>query len=209
MSKQRRNKISEQFAVRLISMLESPAYAALSISGHRVISRLEIELAHHGGNDNGKLPVTYEDFVAFGIARECVSPAIREAVALGFVQITRQGRAGNAEYREPTLYRLTYVYPRGGKYDPPTDDWRKIETIEQAKTIAKEARAKKSANAIRLGKLSQKSMKRNKNQYGNSELKPVGKPRTETDQVPVRKPRTTAIPRNPELLSISGGKGAA
>jgi len=66
----RRNAISEQFAVRVISMLESPAYGALSLSGHKVLARLEIELAHHGGNDNGKLPVTYQNFVDFGIARE-------------------------------------------------------------------------------------------------------------------------------------------
>ena len=49
----RKNRISGQFAVRLIEMLESPAYRALSVSAHRVISRIEIELASHGGNDNG------------------------------------------------------------------------------------------------------------------------------------------------------------
>jgi hypothetical protein len=31
-----------------------------------VISRIEIELAHHGGNDNGQLPVTTDDFVEYG-----------------------------------------------------------------------------------------------------------------------------------------------
>jgi hypothetical protein len=35
----RRNSISGQFAARLIEMLESPAYRALSRSGHMVISR--------------------------------------------------------------------------------------------------------------------------------------------------------------------------
>jgi hypothetical protein len=32
------------------------------------INYLEIELAHHGGNDNGRLPVTYEDFIEYGNA---------------------------------------------------------------------------------------------------------------------------------------------
>ena len=41
----RRNRISGQFAARLIEMLKSPAYRALSASGHKVISRIEIELA--------------------------------------------------------------------------------------------------------------------------------------------------------------------
>jgi len=63
----RRNSISGQFAPRRIQMLESPAYRALSRSGHMVISRIEIELAAHGGND-GRLPVTVEDFVHYGVA---------------------------------------------------------------------------------------------------------------------------------------------
>jgi hypothetical protein len=49
----RRNRINCQFAARPIEMLESPAYRVLSLSAHRVITRIEIELAHHGGNDNG------------------------------------------------------------------------------------------------------------------------------------------------------------
>ena len=200
----RMNRISGQFSARLIEMLESPAYGALSLSGHKVLTRLEIELAHHGGNDNGKLPVTYEDFVEFGIARECVSPAVREVVALGFAEITRQGRAGNAEFREPTLYRLTYVYPRGGKHNPPTHDWRKIKTAEEATAIAKEARAIKNRHAIQLGKRSwEQRRKQNGNQFGNPEPKSVREIRTETDSAPVRKSRTTGSPRNPELLSIS------
>jgi hypothetical protein len=197
------NRISGQFSARLIEMLESPAYGALSLSGHKVLTRLEIELAHHGGNDNGKLPVTYEHFVEFGIARECVSPAVREVVALGFVEITRQGRAGNAEFREPTLYRLTYVYARGGKHNPPTHDWRKIKTPEEAAAIAKQARAMKSRHAIQLGKRSWERRKQTRSQFGNSEPKPGRKSRTEINSVPVRKTRTTGSPRNSELLSIS------
>ena len=50
----RRNSVNGQFAVRLIEMLESPAYRVLSRSAHMVLARIEIELAHHGGNDNGR-----------------------------------------------------------------------------------------------------------------------------------------------------------
>ena len=78
-------------------MLESPAYRALSASGHKVISRIEIELGHHGGNDNGRLPVTTNDFVEYGMHRTSVAPAIREAEALGFIRVTERGRGGNAE----------------------------------------------------------------------------------------------------------------
>src|SRR4029077_486059 len=82
----RRNRINEQFSARLIEMLEAPAYRALSRSAHLVIARIEVELGHHGGNDNGRLPVTTENFVAYGIHRASVAPAIREAVALGFIR---------------------------------------------------------------------------------------------------------------------------
>src|SRR5947209_5191059 len=132
----RKNQINEQFAVRVISMLESPAYQVLSLSAHKVISRIEIELAHHGGNDNGKLPVTYQDFLEYGISRESIPPAIREATELGFIKITRHGRGGNAEYREPTLFLLTFAYARGGRQAPPTHDWRKIKTLDEAEQIA-------------------------------------------------------------------------
>ena len=104
----RRNRISGQFAARLIEMLELPAYRALSASGHKVISRIEIELGHHGGNDNGRLPVTTSDFVEYGMHRTSVAPAIREAEALGFIRITERGRGGNAEYGTPNLFFLTF-----------------------------------------------------------------------------------------------------
>src|SRR5262245_58958352 len=74
----RRNKISGQFSAKLIEMLESPAWRALSLSVRRVIDRIEIELARHGGNDNGRLPVTFQDFVDYGIHLAAVAPAIRE-----------------------------------------------------------------------------------------------------------------------------------
>ena len=136
---QRRTKISGQFAARLIEMLESPAFRVLSHSALRVLHRLEIELAHHGGLDNGNLPVTYDDFEEYGIDRHAVAPAVRETVALGFVEITEQGRAGNAAWRTPSKYRLTYRHSKGAP-DDGTHEWRQIKTIEDAKRIAKAAR---------------------------------------------------------------------
>jgi hypothetical protein len=131
----RRTSIGGQFAPHTIAMLRSPAWRALSLSARRVLDRIEIELADHGGTDNGKLPVTYDDFVRYGIDRCAIAPAIREVVALGFVEITELGRAGNAEWRKPNLFRLTF---RNTKYAP-TNEWEKI-TEEQAKLIARAAR---------------------------------------------------------------------
>jgi hypothetical protein len=88
----RRNRINEAFSPRTIEMLKSPAYRALSLSAHRVISRIEIELSSHGGNDNGRLPVTKLDFMEYGVSARLVAAAIREAQALGFIEVTERER---------------------------------------------------------------------------------------------------------------------
>ena len=128
--------IAGQFSARTIAMLESPAYRALSRAAHQVLTRIEIEHAHHGGKDNGRLPVTSAQFVEYGIHRHAIAPAIRELVALGFIEITREGRAGNADWRRPTLFRLTYRHSFDLK---PTNEWRKI-TEADANALAKIAR---------------------------------------------------------------------
>lgn len=145
MRRESRRSIEGQFAPRTIEMLESPAHRVLSLSGRRVLDRLEIELAHHGGKpeQNGRLPVTYDQFQQFGIDRQAIGPAIRETVALGFVEITRKGRAGNAEWRQPNLFRLTYR-PSKGDRNYGTNEWRQIKSMEDAKRVGKAARKAKS-----------------------------------------------------------------
>jgi hypothetical protein len=131
------HRIVGQFVPRTIVMLRSPAFRALSLSGHRILARIEIELANHGGRDNGKLPVTFADFEEYGIWRHAIGPGIRVACALGLVELTRPGRSGGGEYRKPNLFRLTYL-PAYGK--APTHEWRLIKTIEDAEKIARKAR---------------------------------------------------------------------
>ena len=138
--KGKKTAIGGQFAPRLIEMLESPAYRALSLSGHRVLARIEVEIGHHGGNDNGKLPVTFDHFHQYGIHRHSIAPAVRETVALGFVEVTQKGRSGNGEYRRPSLYRLTY---RPTDSLGATDEWKKIATTDEAERIANDARKNK------------------------------------------------------------------
>ena len=133
----RKNKISGQFSARTIAMMESPAFQVLSLSARRILDRLEIEHAHHGGNDNGELPVTYDQFIEYGVHRNAVSPAIREVEALGFVEITERGRAGNAEWRRPNKFRLTY---RQVGRAAATDEWLKIKTTKEAEVLAQNAR---------------------------------------------------------------------
>jgi hypothetical protein len=136
-SYRRKNKIAGQFSARTIEMMESPAFTVLSLSGHRVLFRIEIEHANHGGQDNGQLPITYDQFHDYGLDRHAISRAIREVEALGFIEITERGRSGNAEYRRPNRFRLTYRHT--GRANP-TDEWRRIKTIKEAKIMAQTAR---------------------------------------------------------------------
>jgi hypothetical protein len=185
--RKRRATIDGQFAWRLIEMLESPAYQVLSKSGHRILARLEIELAHHGGKDNGRLPVTFEDFQNYGIDRHAIAPAIRECEGLGFVEITEHGRAGNAEFRSPNKFRLTYRHTENAQS---TDDWRRVKTVKDARNLAYEARRRVSKKQSSSG--------------GKRHLS-VGKSHPKNGTVPVGEIPTPAIPEIPPRLSISRG----
>ena len=133
----RHTQFNGQFAGRLVEMLESFAFRVLSLSARRVLDRLEIELGHHGGQDNGRLPCTYGDFHEYGMDCHSIAPAIRECVALGFVEVTQHGHGGNAEFRSPNYFRLTYKHSGS---EPAIDEWRAIETREQAQCLARAAR---------------------------------------------------------------------
>jgi hypothetical protein len=167
--RERRTKIGSQFAPRTIEMLEAPAFRVLSLSARRVLDRLEIELARHGGTDNGRLPVTYDQFQEFGIDRQAIAPAIRELVALGFLEITRKGRAGNAEWRLPNLFRLTFR-PSKGERAFGTNEWQEVESMEDAERLAKAARkANLRKSKAQCGKISSVGMEnphRNPEKHG-------------------------------------------
>jgi hypothetical protein len=143
----RSTHFSGQFAGRLVELLESPAYRALSRSAILLINRIEVEQAHHGGSDNGRLPVTFDDFERYGIHRHAIAPAMREAEALGFIEVTQRGRAGSANRRSPNLFRLTFRPLKGARNDG-THEWRKIETFEQAYELAKAARLAKAESLV-------------------------------------------------------------
>ena len=147
----RKHQIKEQFAARPIKMLESPAYRVLTRAAHLALARIEIEFAHHGGKENGAWPVTFDDFEKFGLHRRAIAPAIRELIVLGFIELTRRGAAGNAEYRQPNLYRLTFRYTDSEEGDG-THEWRKTRTIAEAGSLAKHARQDANPRAVAAGR---------------------------------------------------------
>jgi hypothetical protein len=203
--KRRRNSINEQWSPRKRSMLESPAYRVMSLAAHRLISRIELELCYHGGNDNGKLPLEYQDFIEYGIHHGSVAAAIREAEALGFIRVTERGRAGNREFRRPSLYYLTFAHGRDSRSLPPTDDWRKIKTMEEAEAISQAARNAKDPKAVAFGHRSW----RVRVSKSNTGKRSVSTPETGVESTKVSTPETGATERlrKPVPLSISGVGG--
>jgi len=203
--KRRRSKISGQFSGRMVEMLKSPAYRALSLSAHRVLARIEIEHAHHGGKDNGLLPVTYDHFMEYGLNRHAIGPAIRELVALGFITV-QEGCAGNASHRIPNKYGLTYRGPEG-LLSEGTDEWRKIATVKEADQLAASARQTPPDNSRRRGgkRVSRSPAHPSKNNFPvgeNAKISggnPHRKPKTPVGETPtirpVRETPTTSISR--------------
>ena len=205
----RRNRISGQFAARLIEMLESPAYRALSASAHKVISRIEIELGHHGGNDNGRLPVTTNDFVEYGMHRTSVAPAIREAEALGFIHVTERGRGGNADYGTPNLFFLTFAQSRNSGKHPPTHDWRRFKTLHEAERAAHSARSNKNPRAVEHGKQSWHKRQQKQKADTESSRASIQKIRVDTSPAPVLMSETTGSGEYSVPLSIARTGGSA
>ena len=185
----RRTTIGGQFVPRRLDMLESAAYCALSLSARRILDRIEIEFCHHGGTDNGRLPVTYQDFANYGVHRQAIYPAIRELVALGFVEITEQGVAGTAEFRRPNKFRLTYRYTDSARGDG-THEWMKVKTEEEARLIAEAARKEKPAKKQNL-------------RYGNRQSS-VRKPDRKQE---IRGTETNTTDRSTETAPLSISRG--
>jgi hypothetical protein len=130
-------KKGESWTSLATELLESPAHRVLGLAERRILDRLQIELRHHGGKDNGKLPVTFQDFHEYGVRRCSIAPAIRVLVALGLIEVTQRGRAGNAGFRLVSRYRLTYLPDGRGV---PTNEWRRVATLNEARAISRQAR---------------------------------------------------------------------
>ena len=181
------NTLAEQWSSRPVGLLESPAFRVLSKAEHLALSRIEIELRHHGGNQNGKLIVTTEQFIDYGIERRSVPGALRALSALGVVLI-KHGRGGNAKYWQPNTFLLNYLCGAVDAHEQITDVWKKIETMKQAEKIAAMARAAKDPTRVAYG---QRVARKTKNVSQVQKMSPPG-----TETVPRRGdfPGTETVP---------------
>jgi hypothetical protein len=203
-AKGRDTSYSGQFAGRLCRMLESPAYKVLSLAAHRVLARLEIELMRHGGNENGRLTVTYRQFEDYGVHKDSVAAAIRETVALGFVEVTERGCAGNAGYGKANQYRLTYRAAEGHPADG-SHEWQRIKAVEDALAIQKASRRPPPINVLKRGGNRVRKIK------PQSPFLGVTSPTVDTQIRPRNRGATGPIshPRNRGASSISRSEGSA
>jgi hypothetical protein len=143
--RRRKTQIDGAFSWRLIEMLESPVLQVLNQSEHRVLMRLEIELGHHGGTENGRLIVTFKSFALFGVDRQAIAPSLRVLTTLGIVKKTKQGAGGRTEYHDASEYGLTY---RHTDTENPTNEWRAVKSLDEAKRLATVARKAKERDAV-------------------------------------------------------------
>jgi hypothetical protein len=105
-------------------MLESPAWRALPLYARQVVDRIMLEHLSHGGNENGELPVTYDDFEAYGVRRASVRRAIEIAERLGFVDLVTPGKRGYGIARRPHKFGLTWLPRRD--FTPASNRWKSI-----------------------------------------------------------------------------------
>jgi hypothetical protein len=129
-------------------MLESGAMRSLSANGLRVLHRIQIEHMSHGGLENGRLKVTWDDFVRFGVSRRLIGKSVDEVTAVGLVSIAQPGRRPcGQDHGDPTQYRLTYLpVADPGDYCPATNEWKRFESNADAAREAIKAHARKSGN---------------------------------------------------------------
>jgi hypothetical protein len=127
----KRSVIKEQFMSIRQSVRESYAWQALPDSARRLLDRLELEFMRCGRTRNGALICTYDDFHKAGIRRASIALAIRQCVALGFLEVTEPGRRSAAGMKFPSRYRLTYSHARW-THEEPTDEWKSVRSMDDA-----------------------------------------------------------------------------
>jgi hypothetical protein len=117
-------------------IMESGAFRALSINGRRALDRIMIEHMRHGGQENGRLKVTWNDFVKFGIGRRFISQALGELISAGLVAIEIPGRhICHGMPGDPTQYRLTWLpVAEPNNFRPPTNEWKRfVDDVDAAR----------------------------------------------------------------------------
>ncbi|MEC9245304.1 MAG: hypothetical protein VYB05_11080 [Pseudomonadota bacterium] len=122
-------RVQPPFIQLRLELMESPAWEARTIPLMRILERLALEHMRHAGQKNGQLYVSYGQFVAAGVSRRAINPALALGEKLGLLEVIRPTGHIGGQLREPNAYRLTYLPFPDGRV---TDEWKKV-TEESAK----------------------------------------------------------------------------
>ena len=131
-------------------VLSSQAMKNLSPYGTKLLVDL---LSQYKGQNNGDLTATYSILQQRGWhSKGTLSRAIKELIAAGLIEVSRQGGR-----HQCSLYALTFyaVDECKGKLDiaatnTPKSLWRKHEPVADIKTLQKAKQAKDDSNLIKL-----------------------------------------------------------
>lgn len=118
-------------------LLTSPAWCAMSVNAHRLMTFLLVEHMNHAGRENGNLKATYNQLVEYGLTRRKITEAILELEALGLVRVEHGGRYNMTN--RPSKFRLTFYCDATG--NPTTNDW-KTTSKEMAAEVHRRLKAR-------------------------------------------------------------------
>ena len=126
------------------AILDSPAWRAITHADTRVYLALRRKL---GKTNNGDINATLTEMRHSGIgSSSTLSSALQRLEVLGFIEKTRQGGIAFGG-KLCSLYRFTdeptYEIPKASvKAGPATDEWRKFNTIGEARAAVRHLKAK-------------------------------------------------------------------
>lgn len=130
-------------------VMNSPAFAVLSPVATKALFVLVNRHAGLARRKNGHLSMGYAAFENFGLSDRVLTQALKEAEALGFLQRTFGGRRPYGPDRgRAQEFRLTFfgTFDAGGKPVKPTNEWKTIKSLAQAKEIVASIRKRRSMN---------------------------------------------------------------
>ena len=142
--------VDKPFVQLSSQLLASPAMRRLGINARRVLDRLLCEQAAHASLENGRLIVTYDQFVEAGCSRGLIPEGIRQLVDHGLAEVVEVGGIGMG-IRRPSFYRLT-MFPANGH--GPTHEWKRVtdekitKTREGRRTVRERARSFRVAQRV-------------------------------------------------------------
>ena len=137
----KRKWLDTGFVPHRLEMKLSLAWIAKPVPLWRILDRLETEHMRHGGMSNGELFVSYKQFIQAGVSKRRISQMLELGERLGFLEIVRPKDAWRGDVKAPNSYRLTYLPTKNNPI--PTDEWKKIQSIEQAEKIVEQFSEKK------------------------------------------------------------------